>query len=126
MNKEGPGKVTERKSPASNYLTPDSQEEWDAALTLSTKTGAPLVVDFTASWCKPCKAIAPFYKSLPSEYDALFVTVDVDELDEVAQTAKVSMMPTFAVYEGGKQVEKMAGADEVKLEAMVGRYCGKF
>jgi len=58
-------------------------EEWNSITSKSSKTNSPIVVDFTASWCKPCKKIAPFFEGLSKEYDGFFVKVDVDEMDEV-------------------------------------------
>ena len=114
-------------------------EEWSDLVTSSLSTGSPIVVDFTATWCKPCKAIAPFFKELAENHDATFVKVDVDELDELANgTFSVSMMPTFVVCrgkEGGGKgkggagleiLEKLAGANEVRLEEMVGRHAARF
>ncbi|GMI32311.1 hypothetical protein TeGR_g1561 [Tetraparma gracilis] len=116
----------ERRSQEANFLPIESMEEWADLVKTSAKTGAPIIVDFTASWCKPCKAIAPFFESLAGRFDGTFVKVDVDELDELAERAKVSMMPTFAVYKGEEQVEKLAGANENKLSELVARHAAEF
>ena len=112
-------------SPADNYLPLDSFEEWTSALATSKSLNVPLVVDFTASWCAPCKKVAPFYKKLGERYDGVFVTVDVDELDEVAEMAEVKAMPTFQVWVGGEKVDVRTGAGEEQLEDMVSDYCGE-
>ncbi|GMI00644.1 hypothetical protein TrLO_g8487 [Triparma laevis f. longispina] len=117
---------SDRLSPKVNFVPIESMEEWEDLVKKSASNGSKIVVDFTASWCGPCKKIAPFYEALSANYDATFIKVDVDELDELAEYAKVSMMPTFAIYQGSNQLEKMSGANESKLEAMVANHAAKF
>ena len=60
-----------------------------------------IVIDFFATWCGPCKQIAPAYHSLAMTMPICrFVTVDVDECDKLSQSLKVSSMPTFKIYRG--------------------------
>lgn len=79
-----------------------------------------MVVDFTASWCGPCKAIAPHFEELSTKYpEIVFVKIDVDELEDVAGECGISAMPTFQVYSNGVKVSEMTGADPAKLAALV-------
>ena len=98
----------------------ESSDEWAAALGDSAR---PIVVKFTAGWCKPCQAIDPFYKSLAKTYDATFVKVDVDELDDVAGKYEVAMMPTFVILSKGEVAGRISGAHEGKLEALIQEHC---
>lgn len=76
-----------------------------------------LLVDFTASWCGPCKMIGPFFEELAAKYpDVMFVKVDVDDLDDVAADCGISAMPTFHLYSNGVKVGELTGADKGKLE----------
>ena len=80
------------------------------------------VVDFTASWCGPCKRITPLFEKLCSEYpDLQFVKVDVDELDTVANDEGIRAMPTFLVFRTSAIVDKVQGANPAHLQAMVSR-----
>jgi len=100
-------------------------DEFETIKKSSVSLDVPIIVDFTASWCKPCKKIAPFFEALSESYDAIFVKVDVDELDELATECKVSMMPTFVAFRGGEIVDSTAGAQEESLELLVKKISSK-
>ena len=94
-------------------------DEWEA---LHEEVGDKLlVVDFTAVWCGPCQRIAPAFAALAEEYadSAHFVKVDVDKLGELAAQLGVTSMPTFLFMRNGEVVDRMSGADEAGLRAMV-------
>lgn len=82
---------------------------------LLDKEETTAVLKFTATWCMPCKNIAPVYKELATEYAAHFIEVDVDELDEIAAQFKVAVMPTFCIASGSSRVETMTGSNEAAL-----------
>jgi thioredoxin 1 len=85
-------------------------------------------VDFTASWCPPCKMIKPIYEELAETHKdkttVKFVKIDVDENEEVSQTYSIRSMPTFKVFKAGKEVEEdgFGGASVDKLKTMVEKY----
>ena len=99
-------------------------EDWQAKIA-ATAGGRALVVDFTAPWCKPCQKIYPFFKRLAATFDeaATFVKVDVDDLEDVAEAAKVTMMPTFQVYRDGALAGALSGANENNLRHFVETHC---
>jgi len=95
--------------------------DWDKA---HADAGDKLVVvDFTATWCGPCQRIAPEFEKM-AELDpaVIFVKVDVDDNEEVAQLCGISAMPTFQAYKGGKKLAEMTGADVTKLKEMVAKH----
>ncbi|GMH90231.1 hypothetical protein TrVE_jg12085 [Triparma verrucosa] len=87
---------------------------------IADNSDALIVMDFTASWCGPCKMIAPFYHELSSKYGSvIFLSVDVDVCPDVAANYDVSAMPTFVFLKGGEVVDRLQGANGERLEEMV-------
>lgn len=81
------------------------------------------VVDFTASWCPPCKRIKPFFKKLASEFSNVnFCSVDVDKCEQIATFCEISAMPTFQIWSEGTMVEQMKGANEQELSNLITKH----
>uniref|UniRef100_A0A7N8X6T2 Thioredoxin n=1 Tax=Mastacembelus armatus TaxID=205130 RepID=A0A7N8X6T2_9TELE len=77
-----------------------------------------VVVDFSATWCGPCKKIAPEYEDLskkPENKNVVFLKVDVDEAEDVSTDCGISCMPTFHFYKNGKKVDEFSGANLTTL-----------
>ncbi|EJD04185.1 thioredoxin-domain-containing protein [Fomitiporia mediterranea MF3/22] len=80
------------------------------------------IIDFHATWCGPCKMIAPFYKELAENYkNANFLKCDVEQAKPIAQEYGVTAMPTFIFLQGNKKVHEEVGASRDKLKNAIER-----
>ena len=85
-----------------------SDKEWDVEV-LSSDT--PVLVDFWAPWCGPCKMVAPVVEELAEEYDGKvkFVKLNTDDNIETASKYGIRSIPTLMVFKGGEAVEQVVG-----------------
>ena len=96
-------------------ITPENYE--------SLKNGAlPLVIDFWATWCGPCRMIAPIVAQLAEEYDGKVVIgkCDVEECEDIAVDLGIRNVLTLLFFKGGEIVDKMVGAaNKAKIQEKI-------
>jgi thioredoxin 1 len=71
----------------------------------------PVIVDFSAQWCPPCKMLAPVLERLAGEYQGKVTVgeIDVDENQDIAIRYGVMAMPTLGLFRAGKMIDRMVG-----------------
>jgi thioredoxin 1 len=79
--------------------------------TEAQQAAGPVLVDFYAPWCGPCKMLAPLLEQLAAEFDGKikFAKLNVDDAPEVAGRYGITGVPALMVFRSGKAVERMAG-----------------
>lgn len=112
---------TQRGSASLNESTPNvvriTETEFEAQVEQAT---SPVVVDFYATWCGPCKVLSPRLEKLAGEFSGKikFVKVNVDEAQKLAGRFQVSAIPTLIFFKNGKVEDRVTGLladDQLRL-----------
>ena len=91
---------------------------------LIAQSSLPVVVDYWAPWCGPCRMVAPELQKVAARQagQAIVVKVNTDELSDLGQRFGIRSIPTLAVFEGGKEIARESGARPApEIEAFIAR-----
>ncbi|KAI9074268.1 hypothetical protein K1719_043111 [Acacia pycnantha] len=101
---------------AGNVQLITSKESWDQKMEEAKKDGKIVIANFSASWCGPCKMIAPYVCELSEKYPSvMFLLIDVDELTDFSTSWDIKATPTFFFLRDGKEIDKLVGANKPEL-----------
>lgn len=92
--------------------------------TEALQSSLPMLIDFTAAWCPPCRAIAPHVEAIATAYDGRVrvATCDADANPELLAKLDVRAMPTLLMFKQGRVVGQIVGAvPRAKIEALVSK-----
>ena len=105
---------------ASDLVKTVTDQSFDAEV---LKSDVPVLLDFTATWCGPCKALAPIVDKLADQYEgkAKVGKLDIDESPEIAQKYGIRSVPSVLVFTGGQKTGQHVGlTTQDKLAKLLG------
>ena len=104
----------------------ETDERWEDICNESTTENIPIIIKFGATWCGPCKLIAPYFEQLATKYGKYgkFLSLDVDEMQDVSQSMKIRNIPAFVVMKKDEIMQHYIGSDKHNIRQLVVKHCG--
>ncbi|KAI9170095.1 hypothetical protein LWI28_022504 [Acer negundo] len=120
---ENPHGFLHKSHSQNQILEFQSKDQWKAHFEASKETNKLLVIDFTATWCGPCKSMEPAIKEFVAKYTEVeFIKIDVDKFKEIAKQFGIEAMPTFILVKKGKEVDRLVGAKKDDLQKKIEKH----
>jgi len=76
---------------------------------MDTTNNGLTLVDFTAGWCGPCKALEPFLETIPHKFGVPVIKVDVDTNDQAVSDHSIMSVPTILLMKHGREIDRLVG-----------------
>ena len=124
-NAESQDAKSEQKENAGsqNEASPSAETNWEkVAVTDSLSDGKITVIDFYATWCAPCKELAPYFEKWAYSYsrDVNFKKVDIDRDQMMADENEIEAVPTIIIYApDGREISRTVGFDPAGIESKI-------
>ncbi|GLT40017.1 hypothetical protein SLA2020_141770 [Shorea laevis] len=100
-----------------------SKSQWEAEFEASKLSNKLLMIDFTATWCGPCKRMEPVIEDWAARYpDVQFIKIDVDRLEDVARAFGVDVLPAYVFLKKGKEIDRVVGVKKDELERKIEKH----
>lgn len=104
-----------KENSESNLIIISSPEKWNDCIENNKKK--LIVVKFSAKWCGPCKKIIPLYETTALNHpDIIFLSIDVDDADEIVSTCDINSVPTIQFIYNKKLLDSYSSADETMFK----------
>jgi len=97
-----------------------SQEDFERTV---IHAGIPVLVDFYADWCAPCKMVAPLLDEIAHQQigKMLVVKVDTDHAPDVAMQYEIRSIPTLIIFQNGEEIERSLGFEPERVRGLVAK-----
>jgi len=111
------------KAKYKNVVVVHNSAQFDEIIAKAKSENKIIVVDFTAVWCGPCQRVAPLFADFSEQYSKLiFLKVDIDECQDIAEKYKVEAVPTFKIFKEGNEADVIEGANVNGLKELILKY----
>ena len=106
------------------YTDIENVEHWNKVIRDNIEANKLMIIDFYATWCGPCKAIAPQFTKASEKYtDVSFIKVDADKNKQVLEDLNITGLPTFLVVKEKSVIDKLVGGSPSRFDELIKKHC---